>query len=110
MRIVALTFTLSLLVASALSVSTPHYERQAARCTGQVNIREIFSDYVRIFYGQQNYSLAMNKYLPPDLIQHNPQLTNGRDAQIAAVLSILPNYVPSVQVVMVDKNGIGPAG
>jgi predicted SnoaL-like aldol condensation-catalyzing enzyme len=109
MRIPALTFTLSALVSSALSVPTPHHGRDAAHCPGEVNIRDIFSDYVHIFYTQRNYSLAMNKYIAPDLIQHNPTLANGRDAEIAAVLATTSSYVPHLQVAMVDKYGIGPA-
>jgi predicted SnoaL-like aldol condensation-catalyzing enzyme len=88
---------------------TLHPRRDVARHPGEINIREIFSDYVHIFYSQRNYSLAMNKYLAPDLIQHSPTLANGRDAQIAAVLNITSGYVPHVQAVVVDEHGIGPA-
>ena len=109
MQIVTSILTPFLLASLALSTPTSHSIRDVAHSPREINIREIFADYVHIFYSQQNYSLAMNKYLAPDLIQHNPTLTNGRDAEIAAVLSITAGYVPHVQVVMVDKHGIGPA-
>lgn len=64
---------------------------------------------MHIFYDEGNYTLAMTKYLAPNMIQHNPTIANGRDAQIAAVRVITQGYVPSVQVVMVDKHGMGPA-
>jgi predicted SnoaL-like aldol condensation-catalyzing enzyme len=109
MRIATLIFTPLLLASSALSTPTSQHDHNGIHDPRELNIREIFSDFVHIFYDQRNYSLALNKYLAPDLIQHNPTLANGRDAEIAAVLSITKGYIPSVQIFMVDKNGIGPA-
>src|SRR5882757_10813912 len=109
MQIITSILTPFLLASLALSTPTPHSIRDVAHSPGEINIREIFADFVHIFYSQRNYSLALNKYAAPDLIQHNPTLANGRDAQVAAVLSITAVYDPSVQVVMVDRYGIGPA-
>jgi hypothetical protein len=39
-----------------------------------------------------------------DLIQHNPQIANGRDAEVAAVNNILPKYDgPNFELVLVDE-------
>jgi len=109
MRITTLILAPLLLASSALSTPTPQPGHHATHEARDIDIREIFSDFVDIFYYQGNYSLALNKYLAPDMIQHNPGLANGRDVEVATVLSVTKGYIPSVQVFMVDKHGIGPA-
>jgi predicted SnoaL-like aldol condensation-catalyzing enzyme len=67
-------------------------------------IRDIFNQYVDEWVHQRNFSAAAEKYLSPDLIQHNPQIANGSAAMVAAVIPILANYDgPDFSLVVVDE-------
>jgi len=72
--------------------------------TSGTGIREVFNDFVKQFYIQRDFAGAADKYIASDLIQHNPQIANGRDAEVAAVNNILPKYDgPNFELVLVDE-------
>ncbi|KAJ2971953.1 hypothetical protein NQ176_g7433 [Zarea fungicola] len=67
-------------------------------------LRASFDAFIYQFYQQRDFQGAMDKYVSPTLIQHNPQLANGSQAQTNAVISILANYDgPEFQIVLVDE-------
>ena len=47
--------------------------------------RAIITEFARLFYVERDVKTAFETYVVPDYIQHNPGLTDGRDAAIAAV-------------------------
>ncbi|KAL7906637.1 hypothetical protein GGI35DRAFT_458552 [Trichoderma velutinum] len=67
-------------------------------------IRSIFNDYVDRFYFERDFQSATDKYVSPNLIQHNPQIANGSQAQVDAVISILANYDgPEFELAIIDE-------
>jgi len=67
-------------------------------------IRSIFDAFVEQFYFQRDFQGAVDTYVSPNLIQHNPQLANGSQAQVDAVTAILANYNgPDFQLALVDE-------
>lgn len=67
-------------------------------------MRSIFNAFVEQFYLQRDFQGAMDKYVSPNLIQHNPQIANGSQAQVDAVTTILANYDgPEFQLAIVDE-------
>lgn len=52
-------------------------------------IRSALNDYNEIFYGQKDAAVAFNKYVALDLIQHNPGVPDGRQADIATLGPLL---------------------
>ena len=96
---------------SSPAVAAPSYSPSAAEGCGcpsphttDKSIREIFTAFVEEFYFQRDFAGAGNKYMAPNLIQHNPQIANGRDAEVAAVTSLLPKYDgPNFEILLVDE-------
>jgi predicted SnoaL-like aldol condensation-catalyzing enzyme len=83
---------------SVVAAPSPHASR------GSANIREIFDDFVKQFYVERDFAGAADKYIAANLIQHNPQIANGRDAEVAAVNKIFPNYDgPNFELSLVDE-------
>ena len=67
-------------------------------------IRSIFDAFVEEFYFQRDFQGAVDTYVSPNLIQHNPQIANGSQAQVNAVTAILANYDgPEFQLALVDE-------
>ncbi|UKZ54324.1 hypothetical protein TrVGV298_008132 [Trichoderma virens] len=55
-------------------------------------MRSIFNTFVDQFYFKRDFQGAMKKFVSSNLIQHNPQIANGSQAQVEVVTSILANY------------------
>jgi len=104
-------FALTTFLFSSLGLSMPagHVGRNAAPNVGEINVCEIFANYVNQFFYERDYEGALKKYLSPNLIQHNPTIANGALAEINAVQATTKGYAPNLQIWLVDKNGIGPA-
>jgi predicted SnoaL-like aldol condensation-catalyzing enzyme len=108
-------FSILLGAAAALFFSSPAVAAPSASpsedCSSPKNpyttgkgIREIFSAFVEEFYFQRDFAGAADKYIASNLIQHNPQIANGRDAEVAAVSSILTKYDgPNFELLLVDE-------
>jgi predicted SnoaL-like aldol condensation-catalyzing enzyme len=61
----------------------------------------IFDAYVRTLYFN-NITLAHNTFIAEDLIQHNPDIPNGRQKQLEAVLPIYAKSNFQLQNILVD--------
>jgi predicted SnoaL-like aldol condensation-catalyzing enzyme len=107
-------FSIILGAAAAIFFSSPAIAAPSARSSEDcgssssyapgTGIREIFNDFVKQFYIQRDFAGAADKYIASNLIQHNPQIANGRDAEVAAVNNILPKYDgPTFELVLVDE-------
>ncbi|UKZ80098.1 hypothetical protein TrVFT333_007863 [Trichoderma virens FT-333] len=72
-------------------------------------MRSIFNTFVDQFYFKRDFQGAMKKYVSSNLIQHNPQIANGSQAQVEVVTSILANYDgPEFELVIIDvERGYG---
>jgi len=66
--------------------------------------RSIVADFVRLFYGERRIRQAMETWVRPDYVQHNPGIADGREAAIAALEDSLadPSLHLDVERVLVD--------
>lgn len=67
-------------------------------------IRSIFNEFVDQFYFKRDFAGAVAEYVAPNLIQHNPNIANGSQAELAAVTQTLANYDgPNFELAIVDE-------
>jgi predicted SnoaL-like aldol condensation-catalyzing enzyme len=66
--------------------------------------RAIIEKFADLFYRQKNVAEAFATYVAPDYVQHNPGLTDGRDAAIAALTPLFAreDHAFMVERILVD--------
>lgn len=66
--------------------------------------RQIVADFARVFYAEKDVKRAFETYVVPEYIQHNPGISDGRDAAIAALAPMFsaPGATFEVKRIMVD--------
>lgn len=66
--------------------------------------RAILLDFVRLYYDEMKVREAFERYIHPDYMQHNPAVTDGREAAIAHLEALLarPTVTMDVRRVLVD--------
>ena len=47
--------------------------------------RAIVTDFARLFYTERDVKTAFDRYVAPDYVQHNPGVSDGRAAAVAAL-------------------------
>ena len=98
--VAALSF-LSSGLASPLENLT-NYCNPGRPATGR-ELRGIFYDFVEEFYFQRDFAGAAEKYVAPNMIQHNPQVANGSAALVASVAPLSNFDGPTFQLALVDE-------
>ena len=63
------------------------YNDSEAHSARTAATRARITDFARLFYLERDVRTALETYVAPGYIQHNPGLPDGRDAAIAAVPS-----------------------
>lgn len=66
--------------------------------------REVFLDFVRLYYDEMKVREAFERYVHPDYIQHNPAVVDGREPAIAHLEKLLARPTASMDVrrILVD--------
>lgn len=84
--------------ATIAEASSPEYAARTAQN------REILLEFVRLYYDEMKVREAFERYVHPDYMQHNPAVTDGREAAIAHLESLLarPTVTMDVRRIMVD--------
>jgi predicted SnoaL-like aldol condensation-catalyzing enzyme len=52
--------------------------------------RDLFADFLKILYGEKNVSKAFETYVDPNIIEHDPEDAQDRDAIVARLSQIIP--------------------
>ena len=60
--------------------------------------RAAFLDFVRLYYDEMKVREAFELYVHPDYMQHNPAVTDGREAAIAHLEGLLARATVSMDV------------
>jgi predicted SnoaL-like aldol condensation-catalyzing enzyme len=81
-------------------------------CAGQAHAadptgtnRAVMRAFVDTAYGQKQVRKAYEAHVAPDLVQHNPNIADGRDAAIAEVEGLLKNPAAHFEVKHVVVDG-----
>lgn len=77
---------------------SPEYAARTARN------RALLLDFVRLYYDEMKVREAFERYVHPDYMQHNPAVTDGREAAIAHLEGLLarPTVSMDVRRILVD--------
>ncbi|MCJ1485454.1 hypothetical protein MMC06_005628, partial [Schaereria dolodes] len=113
MKVTALLTTLSLLpflsaspAPSRAHISSRNVSYCPSRPASEAYQRYIFTQFVNTLYGQENATLAFDKFVAVNLTEHDPFDAQGRDANAAKLSHIIP-YVPFVVLRQSFDNNIG---
>jgi predicted SnoaL-like aldol condensation-catalyzing enzyme len=84
--------------AALAEASTPEYATRTNRN------RAAFLEFVRLYYDEMKVREAFERYVHIDYIQHNPAVTDGREAAIAHLEGLLarPTVSMDVRRILVD--------
>lgn len=84
--------------AELTEASTPEYVARTNRT------RAAFLDFVRLYYDEMKVREAFERYVHVDYMQHNPAVTDGREAAIAHLEGLLarPTVSMDVRRILVD--------
>lgn len=77
---------------------SPEYAARTARN------RALLLDFVRLYYDEMKVRESFERYVHPDYMQHNPAVTDGREAAIAHLEGLLarPTVSMDVRRILVD--------
>ena len=66
--------------------------------------RAIITEFARLFYLERDVRMAFEMFVAPDYIQHNPGITDGRDAAVAALVPMFadPDFHADLKRVLAD--------
>ena len=66
--------------------------------------RAIITEFARLFYLERDVRAAFETFVAPDYIQHNPGITDGRDAAVAALVPMFadPDFHADLKRVLAD--------
>jgi len=93
-------------IACALAVAGPAESAATHVANETARNRAIITSFADLFYTQRRVQEAFDRYVSPDYIQHNPGLTDGREAAVMALKPMFssPGATFEVKRILVDGN------
>ena len=85
--------------ATPSEAATPAYQARTARN------RAAFLDFVRLYYRERKVREAFDRYVAADYQQHNPHITDGREAAVAWLLKMTTGSTVRMDIRRITVDG-----